>query len=465
MMLTTWVKRASQHMNRQVDSAPLAVLRILFGVMMLLGTLRFMAYGWVDELYVLPKYHFTYYGFEWVKPFGETGMWLVFGTMVLTSAFIALGFMFRASALLFFLLFTYVELIDVTNYLNHYYFISLCSFLLLLSPAGKTLSIDGKLFPNHRIATVPFWSIGMFRLQLGILYVFAGIAKINYDWMMWAQPLSIWFVSFREVPLVGGLFQLKETAYVFSWAGALYDLTVPFFLLWAPTRIWAYLTVVGFHFITWLMFPIGMFPWVMMVFTWVFFPIAFHRKLIDRIRKMFSGNKIRLVEKSLTSIHSSSKTSVSSFLNSLIPLVLVVFFAVQLFLPLRHFLYPGNLFWTEQGYRFSWRVMLMEKNGFAQFKVSDPETGKQWEIHNTHYLTPQQEKMMSTQPDLLLQFAHILDNEFQSIGVANPIVTVDVQVSLNGRRSRPFINPNVDLSSLSDSWSPKTWILPYSREL
>jgi hypothetical protein len=464
MMLTTWVKQASQHMNRQVDIAPLAVLRILFGVMMLLGTLRFMTYGWVNELYVLPKYHFNYFGFEWVKPIGETGMYVVFSAMALASAFIALGFLFRVSALVFFLLFTYVELIDVTNYLNHYYFISLCSFLLLLSPAGKTFSIDGRLFPNHNLSTVPFWSIGMFRLQLGILYVFAGIAKLNYDWLILAQPLSIWFVSFREVPLVGWLFQLKETAYVFSWAGALYDLTIPFFLLWAPTRIWAYITVVGFHFITWLMFPIGMFPWVMMVFTWVFFPIAFHRKLVNAISARFLSvrNKVRAQR---LSDEYSLKTSVSASLHPFILSLLVVFFAVQLFLPLRHFLYPENLFWTEQGYRFSWRVMLMEKNGFAQFKVRDPETGKQWEIHNAHYLTPQQEKMMSTQPDLLLQFAHILDNEFQSIGIANPIVTADVQVSLNGRRSRPFVNPNVDLSSIKDSWRPKTWILPYSSEL
>ena len=304
----------------------------------------------------------------------------------------------------------------------------------------------------------------MFRLQLGILYVFAGIAKLNYDWLILAQPLSIWFVSFREVPLVGWLFQLKETAYVFSWAGALYDLTIPFFLLWAPTRIWAYITVVGFHFITWLMFPIGMFPWVMMVFTWVFFPIAFHGKLVNAISARFLSVKNRVRAPRISDEY-SLKTSVSSFLHSFIPLVLVVFFVIQLFLPLRHFLYPGNLFWTEQGYRFSWRVMLMEKNGFAQFKVRDLETGKQWEIHNAHYFTPQQEKMMSTQPDLLLQFAHILDNEFQSKGVVNPIVNADVQVSLNGRRSRPFVNPNVDLSSVKDSWSHKMWILPYSSEL
>ena len=105
----------------------------------------------------------------------------------------------------------------------------------------------------------------------------------------------------------------------------------------------------------------------------------------------------------------------------------------------------------------------MEKNGYAQFKVSDPATGRTWHIHNPHYLTAQQEKMMSTQPDLILQFACILDAEFRSIGVADPVVTADVQVSLNGRRSRPFIDPTVDLSSIEDSWAHKDWVLAFDR--
>lgn len=470
------VGRAYHSLSRQVDIAPLAVLRVLFGVLMFVSTVRFMAKGWVTELFITPTNFFTYYGFDWVKPLGETGMWAVHIAMAGLSITIALGLAFRFSAFAFLLLFTYVELIDVTNYLNHYYFIIIVTFLLAISPAGRAYSLDVLLFPNWRRSTVPFYTVGMFRLQMGILYVHAGIAKLNPEWLLDAQPLSMWFVAFREWPIVGPLFDFKATAYVFSWAGAFYDLTIPFFLLWHRTRIFAYMAVVGFHVITYTLFPaIGMFPWIMMVITLLFFPIAFHRKLVDWIsRSLFAirhsdpapapNRKSSIANRLLQMFFhaESAETSASPLvprLSSLVPLFL--FFAIQLALPYRYLLYPDNLFWTEQGYRFSWRVMLMEKNGYAMFKVTDPETGREWDIHNPHYLTPQQEKMMSTQPDLILQFAHILDREFRSIGVADPVVTADVLVSLNGRRSRPFIDPTVDLSRIKDSWRHKDWILPF----
>jgi hypothetical protein len=475
------VGRTLRSLNRQVDIAPLAVLRVLFGVLMFVSTVRFMAKGWVTELFVTPTNFFTYYGFDWVKPLGETGMWAVHIAMAIFSITIALGLAFRFSAFAFLLLFTYVELIDVTNYLNHYYFIIIITFLLAISPAGKAYSLDVLLFPKWRRSTVPFYTVGMFRLQMGILYVHAGIAKLNPEWLFDAQPLSMWFVAFREWPIVGPLFGYKATAYVLSWAGAFYDLTIPFFLLWGRTRVFAYLAVVGFHVITYTLFPaIGMFPWIMMVITWLFFPIAFHRRLVDWVshslfavrhsdstpnRKSSIANRLLQIlfhAKGAETLAKDTKSPASPLvprLSSLVPLLLL--FAVQLLLPYRYLLYPDNLFWTEQGYRFSWRVMLMEKNGYAMFKVTDPDTGRVWDIHNPHYLTPQQEKMMSTQPDLILQFAHILDREFRSIGVADPVVTANVLVSLNGRRSRPFIDPTVDLSRIKDSWKHKEWIMPF----
>ena len=453
MGLRRLVGHGYRSMNRQVDIAPLAVLRVLFGALMAFSTVRFMAKGWVTELFVTPVNFFTYYGFGWVRPLGETGIWAVHIAMVLLSLGIMLGLAYRFSVVMFLVLFTYVELIDVTNYLNHYYFIILCTMLLAISPAGRAYSVDVLLFPQLRRTTVPFWTIGMFRLQMGILYVHAGIAKLNPDWLFNAQPLTIWFVSFREWPIVGHLFTLKATAFVFSWAGALYDLTIPFLLLWHRTRIVAYMAVIGFHVITWVLFPqIGMFPWIMMLITLLFFPISFHRRLVN----FFNHREHRGCTEDTENSVPRPSSLVTSFL--------VLFFAIQILLPWRFMLYPGDLYWTEQGYRFSWRVMLMEKNGYAQFKVSDPATGRTWDIHTPHYLTAQQEKMMSTQPDLILQFAHILDAEFRSIGVADPVVTADVQVSLNGRRSRPFIDPTVDLSSIKDSWGNKEWILPFSAE-
>jgi hypothetical protein len=137
-----------------------------------------------------------------------------------------------------------------------------------------------------------------------------------------------------------------------------------------------------------------------------------------------------------------------------------VFFAVQVLLPFRYLLYPGSLFWTEQGYRFSWRVMLMEKAGHATFRVRDPRTGQESEVNNRHHLTANQEKMMATQPDMLLQYAHYLDASYREQGIPDPEVYADVYVTLNGRGSRRYIDPKRDLSKVSESFAHKDWILP-----
>ncbi|MCF8277778.1 MAG: HTTM domain-containing protein [Flavobacteriales bacterium] len=439
-------KHTQQLLNREVSIAPLVTVRLLFGLMMFFGTVRFISKDWVDQLYVQPHYFFHYYGFDWVKPLPENGMYFVFGSMAILALFVAAGFLYRISSLLFFMLFTYAELIDVTNYLNHYYFISIFSFLMALVPAHRRFSVDGYLWPKIKRESIPFWVIGALRFQLGIVYFFAGVAKLNFDWLFRAEPLRTWFLPFTQLPIFGKMFGYRFTAFIFSWAGALYDLSVPFLLSMRKTLPFAYAAVIGFHIITWLMFPIGMFPWVMIVLTWVFFPIPFHEKLITKLESFFPKGgvqtaawKPRLVQ----------------------PLVvfLVVHFTIQLLVPFRYLLYPGELFWTEQGFRFSWRVMLMEKSGSAQFYVSEPKTGRTWDIYNPHYLTPVQEKQMSTQPDLILQYAQILESEFQSIGVVDPVVTADIFVSVNGKRSKRYISNKIDLTKLKDGWAHKTWIL------
>ena len=56
--------------------------------------------------------------------------------------------------------------------------------------------------------------------------------------------------------------------------------------------------------------------------------------------------------------------------------ILVILLILQLLIPLRHNLYEGELFWTEQGYKFSWRVMLVEKKGNISFTVVDEKSDK-----------------------------------------------------------------------------------------
>jgi hypothetical protein len=139
-------------------------------------------------------------------------------------------------------------------------------------------------------------------------------------------------------------------------------------------------------------------------------------------------------------------------------------FAIQLALPLRAFAYPGELFWTEQGYRFSWRVMLMEKAGYATFRVHDPATGRRWEAAAYEHLTPNQEKMMATQPDMILQFAHHLEDTYRQQGIADVEVRAAAHVTLNGRRSRLLIDPDVDLTEIEPSLAHKDWVLPLADD-
>lgn len=436
------------------NSATIAVFRMFFGLLLLFSTIRFISYGWVDTQYVDPLFHFKYYGFSWVKALGETGMYTVFFLMCVFAVMIAIGFWYRMAMMAYFLLFTYVELIDITYYLNHYYFISLMCFIMCFLPASDYFSIDTYLNPSRERKTIPAWTIYAIKLQLVIVYFYAGLAKLNPDWLFDAMPLSIWLQSKSDWPILGDLFTQKWMAYVFSWSGALFDLCIPFLLLNRKTRVPAYVVVVFFHLITWMMFPIGMFPWIMICITWVFFDVRVHEKIIATIRSVLPVKKHkndRLI--------SPVKTSLKG--RNIVLLCGLIFFCFQLLFPFRCAMYPGKLFWTEQGFRFSWRVMLIEKAGTAFFYVTNPDTGIKAEVNNSEFLTALQEKMMATQPDLILQYAQIIKKEVEKRGLKNPKITAEVYVTLNGRRSRLFVDPEVDLTKLEDSFAHKTWILPY----
>lgn len=421
------IDRLKSFLFKETSAAPLVVFRMAFGLMMFLSLLRFWAKGWIDMLYLQPRFFFTYYGFEWIKPLNAIGMYIVFGIMMLAALFIAAGFLYRISAITFFLLFTYVELLDKTNYLNHYYFISIISMLLCLLPATKKV--------------VPRWAILTIQLQMALVYFFAGMAKINADWLLNAMPLKVWLPTRTDIPF-GFLLDETTVAYIFSWCGMLFDVSIAFFLFNRKTVWYAYAVVVIFHLLTATLFPgIGMFPFIMIVCATVFLPVAFHEKILS----LFTLDQPRAVPHSyLVKV---------SFFQYLMVALLSIHFIIQLALPFRYVLYPDNLFYHEQGYRFSWRVMLMEKAGLVFFHVKD-SNGKLHEIRNSDYLTCQQEKQMSTQPDMIWQFAQHLKN---NLHVSE--VYAEAYVTVNGRGSKLLLNPKVNLLTVQDGFANKKWIL------
>jgi hypothetical protein len=450
----------------------LAFARIALGLLLLLSLVRFIARGWVREFYITPRYFFTYYGFEWVRPLPGWAMYAVFGGLLLAAVLVMLGAWYRGGITALFIGFTYVELIDKTNYLNHYYFISLLLLLLCWLPLNAAWSVDVARQTEWagRFGPPPELALWLLRLQVGLVYFFAGVAKLKTSWLLEAQPLRLWLASHGGWPIIGPLLEQTWVAYAGSWFGMLFDLTVPLWLLWRRSRPWAYAVVVVFHVLTWLLFYIGMFPWIMMVAALVFFEPETHRRLLKRGRKLWSWMMEKVLGSRCLVLGARAKDVKSPILNTQYPIpktrypiqaaFFCLFFGFQFLFPFRHLLYPGNPLWTEQGYRFSWNVMLMEKSGFVEYTIRETSTGREFTAIPGDYLSKQQVRMLSTQPDMILQFAHFLAAEYRRRGVRQPQVFAECYVALNGHSSRLLIDPHVDLARQQEGWVPKPWILP-----
>ena len=423
---------------------------------MTFSILRFWLKGWIETTYIDPSFHFSYYFFDWVKPLGDF-TYLIFLICGLSAFFIALGYKYTYSIIIFFLSFTYIELMDKTTYLNHYYFISILSFIMLFLPASSSYSIDA-LQNKPSFSKVYKWNIDVIKLLLFIVYFYSGLAKINSDWLMEAQPLKIWLTSNYDLPLIGGLMQKTWVHYFMSWGGMIYDLSIAFLLIYNKTRVFAFLLVIFFHLFTAILFPIGMFPYIMIMGSVIFFESRTHKKILDYFSNLFHLNKIISSKKIIKEIKPLKRKKLAI-------IVLSVFFTIQILFPFRYFLYPGELFWNEQGYRFSWRVMLIEKKGYTNFKVVDKDSNTSFFVKNEDFLTEFQERQMSFQPDFILEFAHFLGNFYSKKGIKNVEIYADSYVTLNGRMSMPFIDSNVDLYKQKRGFKHKKWIIPINESI
>ncbi len=426
------------------DPIGLVAFRILFGLLVAFSAARFLWLGWVERCFVEPRVFFHYFGLSFIEPLSGEGMTALFYVMIACGVLIAAGALYRLATFTFFVVFTYVELCDVTNYLNHYYLVSLLALLLTCLPLHRAHSIDAMLRPTITRARFPAWWTWLLRGQIAVVYFFAALGKAQPDWLLHGQPMGIWLASRDETPIIGSLLIAPGMALAMSWGGFLYDLTIPAWLSWPRTRAVAYLAVIGFHTVVGVLFPIGMFPWIMIVATTVFFAPDWPRRFSARLRA------------ALPEASASASSPRASWALSLAALYLVL----QVAIPLRAFAYGGDVLWHEQGMRWSWRVMVREKNGSVTYRVRTDGRTRERLISPGDYLTPIQEREMVGQPDLILQLAHVIEGDLRRRGMHDVEVRVDALASLNGRPMQRLIDPDVDLTTIDDSFMPATWILP-----
>ena len=445
---TSWVR----WLFASTDITPLAYFRIAFGAIMLWEVWRYFNHGWIDRYYVNPTFHFTYFGFSWVAPWPESYMYVHFFLLGILAFCILLGLCYRIVMPLFFLGFTYVFLLDMAQYLNHFYLICLISFLMIWIPAHRTLSLDAYWRPSLRALTAPAWTLWLLRLQLGIAYFYGGIAKINADWLQ-GEPLRAWLADATDFPLLGRWFTEEWMVYGMAYGGLLLDLLIVPFLMWKRTYPYACIAGLLFHLMNARLFSIGIFPWFMIAATLVlFYPYRWPKPA-------------KLWRQGVAKSSSSAGTDEISGFQSITLTALGVYMAIQLLMPFRHFLYPGNVSWTEEGHNFSWHMKLRDKASDVWFFVKDPKTAEQWKEDPTHYLTRRQFEKMAGRPDMILQFAHFLAQDYEKRGKGRMEVYAEAKASLNGRKSQWLIDPKTNLAAQPRSLGIASWITPLTTPL
>lgn len=444
-IIQIYKKNVYRSLSLPVSIAPLITFRILFGLLALYGGVWSFLKNDLEERFLAPTFFFKYAGFDWVIPPNEVGLYLLYTGWIISAIGIISGALYRLSIATFFIIFSYLQLIDATNYINHYYAISIFAFLLIFLPANANCSVDAHFRPNIRQQKIPFGYIFVFQLQLAIIYIFAAISKINSDWLLAAIPLKIWLLQSQDFPILGPLFKYHSIHIAMSWAGFLFDLSIVFLLWNSKTRKVGYLMVLFFHIVTGMLLEIGLFPWLMICSTTIFFAPQTHERWLKKIG-FYTPNQV---------LYTPSNLVTKLFMLHII---------LQLFLPLRrHILYKGNYLWTEEGYRFSWSVMLVEKEGMATFYIKDPNSSRQWEVNNLDFLTPFQEKRMIVRPYHIIQYAHHLAKIYsRRYAIDKPIVQGTIHVTLNGRVSQLLIDPNINLAAESIHNSSYDWIRPFN---
>jgi hypothetical protein len=394
--------------------------------------------GWVQKAFIDPKFTFTMIGFEWLQPLEGNGMIYYFLIMGTAAIFIMLGLFYRASTFVFFSMWTMVYLMQKTHYNNHYYLLVLLSAAMIILPAHKSRSLDAKwglTIPNNSCQRICHW---FFILQIIIVYVYASIHKMHWDWLE-ARPIAIWFQYKSNYWLIGPLLQEKWFQLVIAWGGVVYDGTIIFFLLHPKTRKVGFILSIIFNLFNSFVFQIGIFPYLMIGLTVFFFPP-------ETIQSIFFKKKPKVYP-------------VRKQLSLGWTYVLGAYFTLQLLLPLRHHFIKGDVAFTEEGHRLSWRMMLRAKSGSIKMEVKDLSTGEIERVKISNYLTRDQQSSLMVQPDMIWQFAQRLKKEYAENGVQVAIYA-EAKVSLNGHPSRPLVDKNVDLASVT--WEPfkhSEWIL------
>ena len=447
-MLSEQRRVLSERLGAPVDASSVAIVRIAVGGLVAIEAAAYLLGGELRKSFLDPEFHFGYWPLEWIQPLPEPWLQVVFVGLAAVALLVAAGALYRLAAPLMALGFAYLFLLDKTEYLNHFYAVVLFALLLVVIPADRALSVRSRR--RGAPAAIRAWSVWLLRFQVGVIYLYGGVAKLNSDWLA-GEPMGIWLAAREDLALVGPLLAEPAAAQALTWGGLAFDLLIVPALLWRRSRPWAYGAAVAFHLANAVIWDIGIFPWLMIGATTIFFAPDWPRRAAARL-----GARVPAPPR--------PQQPPAGRLRRVGLAALGLYLALQLLVPLRHHLYPGDVGWTEEGHRFAWHMKLRDKRGATRFFAVDPGSGERRALDLSGLVTERQRRRMAGRPDMIRQLARHLAERERRRG-RRVEIRVDARASLNGRPLQRLVDPDRDLGSEPAGLGAKGWILPQRLSL
>lgn len=430
-----------ERMLRPIDNAPLVVFRMFFGFLLFAETLGAIFTGWVRTNFIRPAFTFSHIGLEWLQPLPGQGMYFYFVAMSILGLMVMLGYKYRWALAAFTILWAGVYFMQKESYNNHYYLLLLVCLIMLFLPANAYASIDARQDASLRRLSMPQWCSWVMILQISIVYVFATVSKLYPGWID-GKFIGILLRNRSDMPLIGPLFEKHWFHLFIAWSGMLFDFLIVPLLLYKRTRTVAFICSLIFHIFNSIVLQIGIFPFFALSFIVFFYPAEMIRRIFLRKKPLpLEGERI------------GGRSSMLAYF-------FIPYFIIQLVFPLRHFLIKGDVLWTEEGHRLSWRMMLRQRSGIADYTVVDKKTGE-----TSHYslmrLTQKQRDFVTSKPDGIWQMSQRIKQEYADAG-KDISIFVQCRAAVNNSPFRLLINPTVDMASAKwNYFGHADWILIY----
>ena len=425
---------------KAIDNSPLIVFRIFFGFLVACESFGAILTGWVKRVLIDPQVTFSFIGFEWLKPLPGFGMYFYFIAMGVFGLAIMLGYRYRIAIISYTILWAGAYFMQKTAYNNHYYLLLLISFLMIFLPSNSYASLDVRQNRIKEENTMPYWISLLFIIQVAIVYVFASIAKFYPDWLDGTFTRNLLADSTNVITLKK-LF-LQKWFYLFiAYMGIIFDLLIVPLLLFKKTRMLALLASLTFHLFNAIFLEIGIFPFFALTFVLFFYEP-------ETIRSVFLRKK--------TSIETENGHS-NYYGKKIVYFLIIPYLIIQLLLPLRHHFIEGDVLWTEEGHRLSWRMMLRERNGFIHIRIKDLKTGEESLYDYRKNLTDKQIQNLATKPDFIWQYCQYIKKEFKGKDIA---IFINCKNSINRKEYKTLIDPKFDMAKAKwDYFRHNEWLL------